>query len=159
MSIYTLRYPAFGPSRPRHYRYQYSIPTSILQLPTSDTMLFNNLAVCLPRSTSPNIRRGTPQFARQLSATARVLPPIRPATAKSVSTFDNRTLFTHATGSSPSPLTPRSVDVKTPPLTRHIAQTAMPLVAYNTAHSAAPPAPGADFNVLMIGAGVGKYAE
>lgn len=93
---------------------------------------------------------------RCLSATPYNLPPIRP-TFKPTSTSDTRTVFTNAPGQSLMTLAPRHVVVKTPSpgmLTRQIAHTTMPLVGYNTSHSASPPAPGADFNVLMIGAGV-----
>ncbi|KAJ9096332.1 hypothetical protein QFC21_005152 [Naganishia friedmannii] len=93
---------------------------------------------------------------RTLSASAYVMPPIGSSTVNCNKRSDTRTLFTNASGQSLITIAPRYIITKTPSTvasTRQIAITAMPCVAFNTAHSAAPPAPGADFNVLMIGAG------
>lgn len=125
-------------------------------------MLSNNL-LRVSHSIYPKFqhatRSGIQQNARCLSATAYVLPPIRPTTTKPATLSDPRSFFTRATGQTSVASTPQHVVHKTPLLTRQLAQTAQPLVAYNTAHSAAPPAPGADFNVLMIGAGVRKRSS
>lgn len=127
----------------------------------------HKMALYMPRTSSSNppfalASRATRRlpFATQirtLSATAYVMPPIRSSTANCTKRSDTRTLFTNASGQSLITMAPRYIITKTPSTvasTRQIAITAMPCVAFNTAHSAAPPAPGADFNVLMIGAGV-----
>jgi hypothetical protein len=137
----------------------HTTPLTPLFIPTTiKTMLLIDIASNLSRPLSGKLL-GAPHSGaasiRCLSATPYNMPPIRPM-FKPTSTSDTRTVFTNAPGQSLMTLAPRHV-VKSPSphvLIRQIAHTAMPLVGYNTAHSASPPAPGADFNVLMIGAGV-----
>ncbi|KAJ9104241.1 hypothetical protein QFC19_004058 [Naganishia cerealis] len=112
-------------------------------------------SVSRPRLTlnsRPTRRPAIIKQIRSLSATAIVMPPIRSSPANLTTRCDIRSLSTNSL----MPLPPRHIFTKIPSTiasTRQIAITAMPCVAFNTAHSASPPAPGADFNVLMIGAG------